>query len=177
MYYKKKDYNEKIGILGAGQIGRNLGVLFCGLGLDVVLVTRNIEKTKKEILINVKIAKKLNKTLSLDVYSLLVTDDILNLKNCDFVIEAVSENLEIKKICLAAISNVVDENTVVSSTTSTKSITELANSIKQKQNFIGFHCFNPPTLINFIEVIKGEYTSEETFLKIKAFCDIIKENI
>lgn len=162
---------KKIGVFGAGQIGRNLSVMFSGLGLDVVLFTRNKEKTQKEILLNIKIAKKLNQNLKLDEYSLLITEDILDFQNCDLVVEAVSENLDVKQACLSLISNVVNENTIISSTTSTKSITELANSVKYKENFIGLHFFNPPTLINFLEIVKGEYTNEITLNKIKEFCD------
>ena len=170
MYYKGNKM-KKVGVFGAGQIGRNLSVMFSGLGLEVVLFTRNIEKTRKEIGLNIKIARKLNHNLKLDEYSLLITDDISELKDCDLVVEAVSENLDVKQSCLTSISNVVNENTIISSTTSTKSITELANSVKFKENFIGLHFFNPPTLINFLEIIKGEYTSDVTLNKVKEFCD------
>lgn len=163
---------KKIGVFGSGQIGRNLSVMFSGLGLEVVLFSRNKEKTQKEISLNVKIAKKLNQNLKLDEYSLLVTENISDFENCDLVVEAVNENLEVKQTCLSLISSVVNENTIISSTTSTKSITELANSVKYKENFIGLHFFNPPTLINFLEIIKGEYTSDSTLNKIKEFCDI-----
>ncbi len=162
---------KKIGIFGSGQIGRNLSVMFTGLGLDVILFTRNLEKTQKEIMLNIKIAKKLNRNLKLDDYSLLITNDIINLQDCDLVVEAVSENLDIKQTCLSAISDVVSDTTIISSTTSTKSITELANSVKNKHNFIGLHFFNPPTLINFLEIIKGEYTSLDTLTRVKDFCD------
>lgn len=163
---------KKVGVFGSGQIGRNLSVMFSGLGLEVVLFSRNKEKTQKEISLNIKIAKKLNQNLKLDEYSLFITDDITDFQNCDLVVEAVSENLEVKRTCLSLISSVVNENTIISSTTSTKSITELANSVKYKENFIGLHFFNPPTLINFLEIIKGEYTNDSTLNKIKEFCDI-----
>jgi len=165
---------KKIGIYGSGQMGSHLTTLFCGLGLDVVMFSRHIEESEKSLSKIIRITKKLNKDLNLDDYSLLITDDINNMKDCELIIEAVSENLEIKQKCLTSISNVCSEETIISSITSTKSITELANSISNPSNFIGLHFFNPPTLINFLEIVKGEHTSDEVISKVVSFCDDLK---
>lgn len=165
---------KKVGIYGSGQMGSHLTVLFSGLGLDVVMYSRHVEQTEKSISKIFRLTKKLNKELSLDDYSLLITDKIEDMKDCELIIEAVSENIVVKEKCLKEISTISNEKTIISSITSTKSITELANFIDNPSNFIGLHFFNPPTLINFIEIIKGEHTSEETITSTKAFCDSFK---
>jgi 3-hydroxybutyryl-CoA dehydrogenase len=164
---------KKIGIYGSGQIGRSLGVLFSGLGLDVTLFSRHIEQTMRELALNIRMAKKLNQELKLDEYSLKVTDNIHDLKECDLVIESVSENSSVKKICLSEIATIIKESTIVASTTSTMSITELSGCLNLRENFIGLHFFNPPTLINFLEIISGEHTSVDTIERTVAFLNSI----
>lgn len=164
---------KKIGIYGSGQIGKNLALKFTGIGVNTVIFTRNKDKTLNEMKLFVKLAQKMNKDLNLVDNHVLITDDLDQLKDCDLIIESVNEKIEVKKEVLLNIDKISNENTIIGTTTSTKSITELSQHLKYKENFLGLHFFNPPTLINFLEIIKGEYTSEEA---LNAICSFFENN-
>ena len=83
------------------------------------------------------------------------------LKNCDLMIEAVPEIMELKKKVYAEVDKVADEKTVFASNTSTLPITEIANTTSRPERFIGIHFFNPPQLMKLVEVIPGQRTSHE----------------
>jgi len=160
---------ENIGVFGSGQMGKNIAVLFASLGLDVVLFSRDILKTEKEIKQLLRITKRLSKQLKFDDININITDKVEDLERCQLIIEAVSEDIITKIECIKQISSIADHNTIISSTTSTKSITELSMHVEHRENFIGLHFFNPPTLINYLEIIKGEYTSNKVISKIEDF--------
>jgi 3-hydroxybutyryl-CoA dehydrogenase len=82
------------------------------------------------------------------------------LKNCQLVIEAVSEKLHIKQEIIQQINSVVSTNCIIASNTSSISITLLAQQCSQPQNFIGMHFMNPVPVMELVEVIKGHHTSE-----------------
>lgn len=159
-----------IGIYGSGQIGKSLAVLFTGLGLKVRLFTRDLEKSKKEIKYTLRMTKKMSNDLDLEDVTIYVTDELNDLKDCELIIEAVSEDIKNKISSIKKIDSIANEKTIISSTTSTKSITELSMYVSKKSNFIGLHFFNPPALINYLEIVKGEYTSDEVVVEIKDFC-------
>ncbi len=87
----------------------------------------------------------------------------------DLVVEAVVENPKVKDIVLCEVENVVSENTVLTSNTSTISINLLAKNLKRPENFCGMHFFNPVHMMPLVEVIRGEKTSEETIATTVAY--------
>lgn len=163
-----------IGIYGSGQIGKNLAILFAGLGLNVKLLCRDKVKVEREILPMIRLAKKMNQSLMLENVNIVITENINDLSDANLIIECVKEKMDIKVSCLRSIGTVIAANTIIASTTSTKSITELSSALPNKSNFVGLHFFNPPTLINFLELVCGEHTSDETLDKIIIFLDTYK---
>ena len=89
--------------------------------------------------------------------------------NTDIVIEAVVENVKVKKMVLAELEDVVSEDTILASNTSTISITELATATKHPERVCGMHFFNPVPLMPLVEVIRGERTSDETIATTVAY--------
>lgn len=85
----------------------------------------------------------------------------------DLVIEAVPENLEIKMNVYKALqeSNIVKNDTIIATNTSSLPVTELSRGVKNSENFLGLHFFNPPVMMKLVEVIKGDKTSQNTFEK------------
>src|SRR5574338_32708 len=83
------------------------------------------------------------------------------LKDCDLMIEVVPEIMDLKKKVYAAVDKVVPQTTVFASNTSTLPITEIANTTSRPERFIGIHFFNPPQLMNLVEVIPGQKTNQE----------------
>ena len=89
-------------------------------------------------------------------------------ENADLIIEAVPENLRIKKAVLAEADKYVKQDAIIASNTSSISITELASNTKTPEKFCGMHFFNPPQLMKLIEIIRGAKTSDETINTIVA---------
>jgi len=84
------------------------------------------------------------------------------LSNADLVIEAVTENVELKKKVLAEADSQAKPDAIIASNTSSISISELASATKRPEKFAGMHFFNPPQLMKLIEIIRGAKTSDET---------------
>ena len=89
--------------------------------------------------------------------------------NTDIVVEAVVENVDIKKSVLAELEDVVSDDAVLASNTSTISITELASATKKPERVCGMHFFNPVPLMPLVEVIRGEKTSDEAIATTVAY--------
>ncbi len=93
------------------------------------------------------------------------------LKNCDLMIEAVPEIMDLKKKVYAEVDKVAENKTVFASNTSTLPITEIANTTSRPERFIGIHFFNPPQLMKLVEIIPGQKTSREL---IQTTIDFVK---
>lgn len=87
----------------------------------------------------------------------------------DLVVEAVVENVNIKKSVLAEVENKITDDAILTSNTSTISITELAKNLKRPEKFCGMHFFNPVHRMPLVEVIRGEKTSDEAIAKTVAY--------
>jgi 3-hydroxybutyryl-CoA dehydrogenase len=164
---------KNIGIYGSGQIGKSLAILFSGLGLNVIIFCRDRERIIKETAIGMRVARKMNAHFNFNGNEIIFTNNINDLKKLDLLIECVKEDFAVKNESLCMLSKILDSDTIVGSTTSTYSISKLSTNLKQATNFIGLHFFNPPTLINFLEIIKSEKTSDATLNKICEFFDSI----
>lgn len=90
-------------------------------------------------------------------------------EHVDLVVEAVVENVKIKKSVLAEVESKIADTAILTSNTSTISITELAKDLKRPENFCGMHFFNPVHRMPLVEVIRGEKTSEEAIAKTVAY--------
>ncbi len=84
---------------------------------------------------------------------------------CGLVLEAVTEDMSVKKYLFSKLDLLCDEGTVFASNTSSLSITEIAASLKHRENFIGMHFFNPAPVMKLVEIIRGISTSGETVKK------------
>lgn len=91
-------------------------------------------------------------------------------RNVDLVVEAISENMELKKRVFYKIDALAPSYTIIATNTSTLSITELGRATRRPEKCVGMHWFNPPQLIRLIEVIKGDDTSRETLNSIMEVC-------
>jgi 3-hydroxybutyryl-CoA dehydrogenase len=91
------------------------------------------------------------------------TVDIKNVADCDLVIEAAVEQMELKKKIFAELDSVCKPEAILASNTSSLSITEIATATSRPDKFIGMHFFNPATIMKLVEIIRGIATSQETF--------------
>jgi enoyl-CoA hydratase/3-hydroxyacyl-CoA dehydrogenase len=121
--------------------------------------------------------EKISVSQANDIYSRIkpVVDLKEAVKECDLVVEAVPEIMDLKKKVYSELDSVADENVVFASNTSTLPITEIANTISRPEKFIGIHFFNPPLLMKLVEVIPGQKTSQDIVKLTMDYVESIKK--
>ena len=160
---------KNITVLGSGIMGHGIAQVSAMAGYNVVL--RDIEQQFLDKAME-KIKWSLDKLVSKEKISENERDEIfsrikpiIDLKdavhNCDLVIEAVPEIMDLKKKVYAELDKIAGDQVVFASNTSTLPITEIANTISRPKKFIGIHFFNPPLLMKLVEVIPGHETSKD----------------
>ena len=160
---------KKLGILGAGQMGAGLAYLAAQKGVAVVLKDINMENAEKGKAYSEKVAskdKKMTPEKLAKILSLITpTDKAEDLKDCDFVIEAVFENRAVKAAVTKEAEAVLAKDAIFASNTSSLPITELAEASKRPANFIGMHFFSPAEKMPLVEIICGKKTSKDALAK------------
>lgn len=165
---------KKVCVLGAGTMGAGIAQVFASKGYEVILRDIKIEFVEKGIGI---IKKNLNRMVQKgkltedDMNSVLSkikgTVDLQLAADCDLVVEAAVENMNIKKQIFKELDEVCKSDTILASNTSSLSITEVAAATKRADKVIGMHFFNPAPVMKLVEVIRGIATSQETFDMVK----------
>lgn len=157
----------KIGILGAGTIGKQLTLLFAAKNIPVKIWNHRYQPTfhadmSRLALIQSKLGHIIKDKLG-EVAGLIdYTNDLGELLDCDVILEAIKEDKETKVAIFKQLVHVVRNYKIIATNTSTLSITELASFTDRPSQFIGLHFFNPPMSMRLVEVVKGELTSDET---------------
>lgn len=159
---------KKIGIIGAGSMGRGIAQQAAVSGHEVVLVEIQ-EKTLNEAfafiqkMINRLAEKgKMDNTEAVAAIGRIYCSTYLSsLEKCDLVIEAVVENLELKKSIFNKVEGIVSADCILASNTSSLSITNIAGSLEHPERMIGIHFFNPVPLMKLVEIIPAIQTKSE----------------
>lgn len=163
---------NKVGILGAGMMGAGIAYVSAKVGIEVVLLDRNIESANKgkaysTTLLDKAISRgrstEAKKQALLDLINTTASYD--DLEGCDLIIEAVFEDVDIKAECTRQSEAIIAEAAVYASNTSTLPITELAKASKRPNQFIGLHFFSPVDKMPLVEIIVGEDTDDATLAK------------
>ena len=158
-----------ISVIGCGTMGNGIAQTFALFDFNVKLYDislNNLDNAKKTILKNLE--RMVNKEvinhsdLQKTCNNITYTNDVNSVLNSDLVIEAVTENLEIKKSIFKELDAKCPEKTIIASNTSSISITKLANVTKRKDKVIGMHFMNPVPIMKLVEVINSKHTSLET---------------
>lgn len=168
---------KKVAVLGAGVMGHGIAQVCATAGYEVA-----VRDIKQEFLDKAKdaISKNLEKAVSKGKISQEKAKEIMErikftisieeaVKDADLVIEAVPEIMNLKKQVFAEVQRFAKKECIFASNTSGLSITELGNSTDRPEKFVGLHFFNPPVVMQLVEVIKGEKTSDETVAKAVEF--------
>lgn len=162
---------QHIAVIGAGTMGNGIAQVCAVAGFDVTLL--DISDTALErgmATMRKNLERQVTKqTVAADVAEaalgrISVTTDYGQLNGAQLVIEAATENLELKLRLLKQIASHVDRECVIASNTSSLSITQLAASVEHPERFIGLHFFNPVPMMNLIEVIRGLQTADTTHI-------------
>jgi enoyl-CoA hydratase/3-hydroxyacyl-CoA dehydrogenase len=171
---------QKVGIIGAGNMGSGIAQKVAQEGLQVIMVDieeqyvqRGIENIKKTLADGVKRG----------IFSQEQTTEILGrikgttnkdeVRDADLVIEVVFEDIGVKKDLFKYLDDICKDHTVFASNTSSFSITELASTVSRNDRFLGLHFFYHPAKNRLLEIIPGENTSEETLRLAHVFSGMI----
>tara|TARA_X000000950_G_C13876490_1_gene645026 strand:+ start:1319 stop:2173 length:855 start_codon:yes stop_codon:yes gene_type:complete len=168
----KSSFN--VGVIGAGQMGRGICQTFAMSGYSVKMMDNNpkalyegVEFIKNQLEKGEK-KQKWDESFSKScLEKISQTSDVSELSICDIVIEAATENKEIKFKIFKGLSEVVREDAILASNTSSISITELAANVKNPSRFVGMHFMNPVPVMKLVEGINGLETSEATSSTVK----------
>ena len=161
---------QKIGVIGAGQMGNGIAQVFAQAACHVVMIDVSADALKKGMETIGKSAAKLVEKGKLQPHQMAQTmalvmpsSDYSLLRDRDLIIEAATENLDLKRKIFAQIDAVAGDNSILASNTSSISITTLAAGTKRPRKFIGMHFMNPVPLMQLVEIIRGLDTDDETF--------------
>ena len=163
---------NKVGILGAGMMGAGIAYVSAKVGIEVVLLDKNLESANKGKAYSTNLLDKAisrgrssedKKQALLELINTTISYD--DLQECDLIIEAVFEDVDIKAKCTRKAEAVIPATAVYASNTSTLPITELAKASKRPNQFIGLHFFSPVDKMPLVEIIVGEDTDDATLAK------------
>ena len=165
-----------VGVIGAGQMGSGIALVCAQAGMNVVLNDVAEERVKAALatingFLSRQIAKgQIDETARQTVLGQIgVAEGYDGLGECDLVIEAASENEDVKRKIFANMRAFLKPDTIVASSTSSISITRLASVTANPERFIGIHFMNPVPRMQLVELIRGIATTDDTFDAAKTF--------
>ena len=171
---------KKVGVLGFGQMGSGIAQVCAQAGLSTIareidqpFLDRGfqiIEKNLDWALKKGKITEAEKRTTLSNISGTLELED---LKECDLIIEAVVENLELKNSMFSTLDEICPEKTILASNTSSLTVMSMAASTKRTDRFCGLHFFNPVPAMRLVEIVKTVATSKETVNHLFEFAEKI----
>lgn len=168
----------KVGVLGAGSMGAGIAQVAATSNHQVVLFDNNAEMLLKS---NDNLKKSLQKLVEKEKITVEKSESIIeniqlaksfnDFSTCDIIIEAIIENIDVKKSVFKELESIVSPNCILASNTSSLSIASIASACKDASRVIGIHFFNPATLMPLVEIIPCIQTSEATLDSSKKLID------
>ena len=173
---------QTVGIIGAGQMGSGIAQVFALAGYKVLLNDISQERIEAGFAtINGNLARqvaseRIDEAASASATANLVAAaNLTTMADADLVIEAASENEDVKISILREVSAVLSPDAIIASNTSSISITRLAASTDRPEKFIGMHFMNPVPLMELVEIIRGIATDDDTYEKTVAIVDSLNK--
>ncbi len=160
---------NKIGIIGGGTMGTGISMAAMNAGFDVIMIEQNdeaIQKAKAKITSTYDRSVKLNritteqKNKTMDMFS--ATTNFSELKDRDLIIEAVFENMDVKKEVFLKLNQICSKDCILASNTSYLNVNEIASVVDNPSRVIGLHFFSPANIMKLLEVVVAEKTSKDT---------------
>lgn len=163
----------KVYVIGTGTMGAGVVQAFAQANVPVVMKSRSqasldkaVGKISKSLAKLVEKGKIAQEYMDATMANISTTTSYADFADADLVIEAASEDMNLKKEVFAELDKICKPETIFATNTSSLSITEIASLTTRPSQFIGMHFFNPAPVMKLVEVIKGQMTSEETCNKI-----------
>ena len=172
----------KIGIVGSGTMGNGIAQVFAVAGVKVSLNDISAEALERAM---GTMAGSLDRLIKKDkmtaehknaaLANVATTTELNALADCDVIIEAATENLDIKLKLFAELDRIADAETVLASNTSSISITKLAAATERPERVSGMHFFNPVPMMALVELIRGLQTSDDTYARAAGAVDRVSK--
>ena len=167
---------NKIAVLGGGVMARGIAQVFAEKGYETTIWVISLEKESQEYIIG-SIEKSLKRAVSKKTISegdmkntlkkIRVTEHLDDLSDSDLIVEAIVEDIDLKKHVFKKLDELCKDNTIIATNTSSLSITEISSATHRPDRVIGMHFFNPAPVMKLVEIIRGMATSQETFDFVK----------
>ncbi|SHI23144.1 3-hydroxybutyryl-CoA dehydrogenase [Sporobacter termitidis DSM 10068] len=171
---------KKISVIGAGTMGTDIAQVFAQKGFDVVIrditddiISKSAAKLERSLARLVEKGKITAEDKQKLQSHISFTTDLNASADADVVIEAIIEDVKIKKDLFKQLDGLCKPETILATNTSSISITEISAAVARKDKFIGMHFFNPVPVMKLVEVIRGMATSDETFKAIMELSRVI----
>ncbi|MEC8061947.1 MAG: 3-hydroxybutyryl-CoA dehydrogenase [Pseudomonadota bacterium] len=175
---------DKIGIVGAGQMGGGITHVCALAGLDVTLLdiedavlARAVDTIRGNLARQVSRGKITEGEAEAAVARIATTTDYASFAACDAVVEAATENEEIKRAVFQSMLPHLRDDALIASNTSSISITRLAAGTDRPERFIGLHFMNPVPVMKLVEIIRGIATDQPTFDAFNALADRLDKTV
>ena len=175
---------DKIGVIGAGQMGGGIAHVCALAGLEVTLLdiedavlARAVETIRGNLARQASRGKIAEADAEAAVARIATTTDYASFADCDAVVEAATENEEIKRAVFQSLLPHLRDDALIASNTSSISITRLAASTDRPERFIGLHFMNPVPVMKLVEIIRGIATDQPTFDAFNALADRLDKTV
>lgn len=164
---------EKIMVIGSGQMGNGIAQVCAQAGYDVYLndmkqefAEKGLANIVKNLTRDVEKGRKTEEEKQAVLDRITLSTDKKDAANTQLVIEAAVENFDIKKAIFKELDEIVGEDVILSTNTSSLPITDLAAVVSKPERFIGMHFMNPVPVMKLVEIIRGVQTNDETYQAI-----------
>ncbi|MEZ5315790.1 MAG: 3-hydroxybutyryl-CoA dehydrogenase [Vicinamibacterales bacterium] len=171
---------KTVGVLGCGLMGAGVAQVAAATGHRTIVgevnqkvLDRGLARISKFLDDGIARGKVTEQERDETLGNLTGTTEFAAMKDCDLVIEAITENVEDKVAAYRIVEAAVGTHTIIASNTSSLCITELASKTKRPDRFVGLHFFNPVPLMKLVEVVRALTTSDETYQSVFAFAQAI----
>ena len=172
-----------VGVIGAGTMGNGIAHVFARSGFNVVLLEveerfldRGMDTIRKNLDREVSKGKITTEAREQALARIRPVLQRGELASCDIIVEAASEQLQIKAELFRALDQICRPETILATNTSSISITKIAAQTNRPDRVIGMHFFNPVPMMKLVEVIRGLATSGETYATVKALAEKLDKN-
>jgi 3-hydroxybutyryl-CoA dehydrogenase len=167
---------QRVGVVGAGQMGNGIAQIVAALGVPVRMMDVNQAALDKGMTVIAgscdRLIKKeaMNESQKRDLLAKVsTTTQLADFKDCDFIVEAVAESLDLKQKIFADLDRICPSNAILCTNTSSVSITKIAAATKRPDKVAGMHFMNPVPLMKLVEGIRALQTSDDTFQTVSGF--------
>ena len=173
---------KKIGVIGAGTMGTGIAHVSALSGFDVTLVDieqnlleHSLTSIKKGLKRQVDKGKIYQEEMNAALVRIQTRTEMKSLSSEDIVIEAATENKEVKISIFSELDTFCPEKTILASNTSSISISLIASATNRPEKVIGMHFMNPVSIMKLVEIIRGKLTSDETTEKVKNLVEVLNK--